>query len=333
LLSSCLGDAPDPTDPTPTQPWYDIYFTDPDNPSAASYRGGPDEVLAEAIRQARLSIDLAVYNFNLWSLRDALLEAHRRGLSVRMVTDSDNLDAPEVIDLEEAGIPVLGDRRESLMHNKFVVIDRQDVWGGSMNFTVGGAYKDNNNLIHIHSPELAKNYTNEFGEMFVDDRFGDTSLANTPFPHLDIEGTRVETYFSPDDGVANQILRLIQEARESIYFLAFDITSDDIAEAMIGQARDGLVVLGVVEESRIDGSGSEFERLHKAGIDVRKDSNQGNMHHKVIIIDEQILIVGSYNYTASAENENDENILVIHNPEIAGVYVAEFQRLFSRGQR
>ena len=72
----------------------------------------------------------------------------------------------------DAGIPVLGDRREGLMHDKFVVIDRSEVWLGSMNYTYSGTYEDNNQLIHIRSVEMAENYTTEFEEMFVDDKFG-----------------------------------------------------------------------------------------------------------------------------------------------------------------
>ena len=104
-------------------------------------------------------MDVAIYDLNLWSIRDALIAAHRRGVDVRMVTESDNMDEQEVQELKEAGIEVLGDRHESLMHDKFVVIDRLEVWTGSMNFTTGGAYLDNNNLIRLRSSKLAEDYT------------------------------------------------------------------------------------------------------------------------------------------------------------------------------
>jgi phosphatidylserine/phosphatidylglycerophosphate/cardiolipin synthase-like enzyme len=66
-----------------------------------------------------------------------LIDAHRRGVTVRLVTESDYIDVPEIQELREAGIPVLGDRREGRMHNKFVVIDRQEVWTGSLNLFTG----------------------------------------------------------------------------------------------------------------------------------------------------------------------------------------------------
>ncbi len=74
--------------------------------------------------------------------------------------------------------------------------------------------------------------------------------------------------------------------------------------------------------------GGEYDRLRAAGVNVRLDGNPANMHHKVIIIDGQVLATGSYNFSASAEERNDENTLIIHNPQIAGEYLAEFERIF-----
>jgi phosphatidylserine/phosphatidylglycerophosphate/cardiolipin synthase-like enzyme len=193
-LSACLDDPP-PAGNTPLEEWpdsngwYTVYFTDPGGPHAQSLLGGPDAELAEAIDQARLSVDAATYDLNLWSIRDALIEAHRRGVNVRLVTESDNMDSPEVQELQEAGIPVLGDRREGLMHNKFVVIDRLEVWTGSMNLTINGAYRNDNNLIRIQSSRLAKDYMAEFEEMFLDDQFGSGSPADTPFPSFSVDGS------------------------------------------------------------------------------------------------------------------------------------------------
>ncbi|MDI6770919.1 MAG: hypothetical protein QMD04_14770, partial [Anaerolineales bacterium] len=89
----------------PTTDWLQVYFTDPANPRAKEYVGGPDEALAAAMYQARLSLDVAVYSLNLWSIRDALLAAHRRGVVVRIVMESDNMDSDEAQALIAAGIP------------------------------------------------------------------------------------------------------------------------------------------------------------------------------------------------------------------------------------
>ncbi len=129
VISSCVPaiDGPVATDtaiPATAQGMaFQVYFTDPTSPNASKYEGGPDHPLELAIDAVRLSVDMAAYSLNLWSIRDALIRAYRRGVLVRMVMESDNMDGREVQDLMDAGIKIIGDRREGLMHNKFVVID------------------------------------------------------------------------------------------------------------------------------------------------------------------------------------------------------------------
>jgi len=318
----------------PPRDWYTVYFSDPGDPSSKSLRGGPDKDLAQAIRAARVSVDVAVLQLNLWSIRDALLEAHKRGVQVRLVTDSDYLDEKEVQQLIEAGIQVLGDRREGLMHNKFAVIDRQEVWTGSMNYTVNEAYRNNNNLIRLQSAQLAENYTAEFEEMFVNDQFGPGSPANTPHPTLQIGETRLQSCFSPDDGCTAQLLKVIRNARQSIYFLAYSFTSDDLANALIERFKQGLKIEGVMEASQqAENSGTQYDRFRSAGMDVRLDANPNQMHDKVMVIDGQIVVTGSFNYTYSAEKYNDENLLVIDHPQMAELYLAEFERIFNQANK
>jgi phosphatidylserine/phosphatidylglycerophosphate/cardiolipin synthase-like enzyme len=202
-----------------------------------------------------------------------------------------------------------------------------------MNYTVSDAYKNNNNLIRIRSSRLAEDYTTEFEEMFTSDKFGPSSPANTPYPSLIVEGTHLEVYFSPDDGVATHLVELINGAQQSIYFLAYSFTSNDIAEAMLSRARHGVAVSGVFEESQVNSNeGDEYDRLRKSGLDVRLDSNPQNMHHKVILIDGQIVITGSYNFSASAELKNDENVIVIYNPQIVALFMGEYNNIFKRAQ-
>lgn len=332
FLTACAPiSAPTPSDPAATpgaaNDWYAVYFSQPDGPNAASLRGGPDAALAAAIDQARLSVDAALYDLDLWSIRDALLDAYYRGVNVRVVVESDNIDREEIQALIEAGIEVLGDRREALMHNKFVVIDRLEVWTGSMNFTLNGAYRNNNNLIRVRSSRLAENYLDEFEEMFTLDLFSQAIQADTPYPSLTINGVEVETYFSPDDGVQSRLVALIDSAEESVYVMAFAFTADPLRDALLRANQRGVTVAGIIEQDQADNPGSDFEDLRAAGLTFVLDGNPHNMHHKVMIIDRQIVVTGSYNFSRSAEERNDENLLVIHSPEIAALYLAEFAGL------
>ena len=308
--------------------WYEVYFSAPDSTASSTLRDGPDAHLAESIDQARLSVDLAADSLNLWSVRDALLDAHRRGVAVRVVMESENLDAEEVQELIGGGVPLVDDRRQGLMHNKFVIIDRREVWSGSMNFTVSGAYRSDNNLIQIVSPALAENYLVEFEEMFSDHQFGADSPANTPLPMMEIEGIQVEVYFSPDDGTMLRILDLLGEARKSVYFMAYSFTDNDLAQTMIALQDSGVQVAGVMDEAQaLSNTGGEFQNLLANGVDVRLDGNPKSMHHKVIIIDGEIVVTGSYNFSRSARTRNDENTLILHSQEIAEIYLEEFGRV------
>jgi phosphatidylserine/phosphatidylglycerophosphate/cardiolipin synthase-like enzyme len=250
------------------------------------------------------------------------------------VMESDNMfdSAPQA--LMDAGIPIIGDRREGLMHDKFVVIDRSEVWMGSMNFTTSGTYEDNNNLVRIRSTKVAEDYTVEFEEMFKDDFFGPDAIAATPNPRVTVDGVPLEVYFSPDDHVAQRIVELLRAAQQSIYFMAYSFTANDFGEILRQKARDGLIVSGVMEGSQVKSNqGTEFTPLTAAGLPVYLDGNVGQMHHKVFIIDEKIVITGSYNFSASAERINDENVVIFFDPQIAAQYMAEFRRVEAEAQK
>jgi phosphatidylserine/phosphatidylglycerophosphate/cardiolipin synthase-like enzyme len=306
-----------------------VYFTAPGNDE---FRGGPDQFLVEAINQARSQVDVAIYDLNLWSIRNALIRAHNRGILVRVVVEGDSLDRPEIQEIISSGISVIPNTSENLMHNKFLVIDHSEVWTGSMNFTVNGAYRHLNNLVRVRSSLLAENYVEEFEEMFLEGYFGEDSLVNTPHPRLEIDGLILETYFSPDDSTAERIIDLILEADKSIIFMFYAFTSDGIADAILYQKNQGIKVQGVFDAYQDrTGLGGEYQRLRDGDVDVRLDGHPEKMHHKVLIIDERIVITGSYNLTRSAELKNDENTLIIHNEEIADVFINEFNWIYQDG--
>ena len=88
---------------------------------------------------------------------------------------------------------------------------------------------------------------------------------------------------------------------------------------------------GVFDEAQAKSNlGGEYERLLENGADVRLDGNRRGMHHKVILIDDQILITGSYNFSNNAKARNDENTLIIHSPEVGAIYRQEFERVWGK---
>lgn len=318
---------------------YQVFFTTPSliYPDRAATRV-PSPLLQAVISDvnaATTSIVVAVFDLDLPTLTDALVQAAQRGVQVRAIVDSENLETPEVANetgrLQKAGVPVRFDDREPFMHNKFIVLDGAVAWTGSWNMTENDTFRNNNNFIRMASAEIAADYSAEFDQMF-NGTFGTGKTSLSPNPTVQLGGGSVEVRFSPEDGAAAYVLRRIEEAKTSIRFMAFSYTSDPIADAMIGRLGAGIAVQGVIESQNSAGTGSEFSKLQEAGVSVFKDGNCYIMHHKVIIIDDHIVITGSYNFTASAEKSNDENLIIIDNADIAKQYIEEFDRVYLRAQ-
>jgi len=170
--------------------------------------------------------------------------------------------------------------------------------------------------------------------MFEDDAFGPDIEAQTPNPTVTIDGTRVDVYFSPDDGVLNALGLLLTDAEESIYFMAFSFTSNELGTVVRQKNEMGLDVKGVMDEEQISSNtGTEFDPFRQKGVDVLIDGNDGQMHHKVFIVDEKIVAFGSYNFSRGAEENNDENLIIIYNPQIAEQFMLEFERVRSHAHR
>jgi phosphatidylserine/phosphatidylglycerophosphate/cardiolipin synthase-like enzyme len=321
--------------PAPGRRWnYQVYFTTPIYPDAEASRTETImQGLIAVINQARRSLDVAVYELDLDPVGDALLAAHNRGVAVRLVTDSDSLaDDQTLIRLNKAGLPIVPDKRASIMHNKFVVVDGQAVWTGSWNFTANDTYRNNNNAIYLQSTELAQNYTAEFEEMFTDKVFGPTSTSKTPYPRLQIGKTLVETCFAPEDKCADQLIVLIRQAQQNIRFMAFSFTHPGISKAVIDRARAGVLLQGIFETRGSETDTSELARMKRQKLDVWQDGNPYTLHHKVFILDEKTVVLGSFNFTNNADQSNDENMLVIHNPELARQFLAEFNRVYDQAK-
>ncbi len=320
--------------------WIAVYFTTPRYPDdPALHTGGVDLHLVDLIDGAQKRVDVAAYQLNLPTVTDALLRAHRRGVQVRLVTDGEYEGEEMVGRLRRAGVPVTVRPKDGgIMHNKFVVVDNTWVWTGSWNLTENCTYRNNNNAVLIASPHLAENYATEFEELFRG-QFGPTSPKNTPYPTLVIEVPEeslripIEVYFAPEDKVASHLISVLAGARRSVRFMAFSFTGQEIADTLIELTRRGVSVEGVVEERGTDAAYAQYTRLKEAGIPVWVDGNPYLLHHKVFIVDEEAVALGSYNFTSNAEKENDENLLLIYNAEVAQAFLGEYSRVWQQAKR
>jgi phosphatidylserine/phosphatidylglycerophosphate/cardiolipin synthase-like enzyme len=312
--------------------WWRVFFTDPNrinNPNNLS--GSVTEKLIAYIDAAQSTIHVASFEFNLTPVAEALIAAHRRGVEVRWVTDDEygiEVDTEEgrgqFAMLEEAGIQIRDDGRSALMHNKFwISMGRPS--GLARPMTVNDHFRNNNNVIVIESPELAAIYEREFEELWSGE-FGPTSPSTVGQQSLLVARTPVQVYFASEDEAISHLIPLLESAQTSIYFMAFSYTHNGMAEAMLERAAAGVTVQGIFETRGSETEFSALPPLFCAGLPVRLDGNPGTFHHKVIIIDERIVITGSLNFSDNADNSNDENVIILTSKSIASQYLREFER-------
>ena len=288
---------------------------------------GIDEAFLDLLNRAQHSIFGAFYELQLPDAAKALIAKHAAGVDVRLVSDSDYRDRKAIQSCIEAGIPVVFDERTSLMHDKFCIVDNKWVWTGSTNITENCMYRNNNNALLIASEPLAGNYTTDFEEMFVGHTFGKGGTNPTPYPEVTVGAVRIECYFAPEDHVQAAILSQLEDAKTAIDVMAFSFTDDDIARAMAARIANGVRVRALFDTTQAGSAHSQDEFLARNGAQVFLDTNERLMHNKVIIIDTATVITGSYNFTHAAETKNDENLLVLHAPDIAQTYEREFESL------
>lgn len=293
----------------------------------------PDKLFLKLINDAQKTVDLAIFDLEEPSAAQALIAARKRGVRVRVVTDSDNMAEPGNSRLprqiheqmKKAGIPIKGDNRRPFMHNKFMIIDGETVVSGSLNLTPYSMYRDNNNSLRIHSQQLAANYQAEFERLFTQEQFG-SNPHTIPFPVVKVDGATIQTYFSPRGGTKQAILDTLAKAGKSIRLMAFSITDVDVQQLLVKKQREGVRVEGIFDGCMIS-QYSIYQDLLTKNIPVMIDGNQALLHSKVFIVDGQVVITGSYNFSRNAEERNNENTLIIRSPKVAGFYNQEFERL------
>lgn len=269
------------------------------------------------LNSAKETIHCALFDLDLKNIINTLaLKSHE--VEVKIVIDDVNYE-------EQIKGNVKLDNSNQLMHNKFCIIDNKAVWTGSFNPTENGDKKNNNNVVVFYSKLLAENFENEFNELW-NENFGDGEKVKNQIIFLN--NKKIENYFCPEDECEDQVVRIIRNAKKSIYFMTFSFTSERIADQIL--FKENIDIKGVFE-GRGSGGYSQYERLKDFGLNVIKDKNKAIMHHKVFIIDNEIVITGSYNPTGSGNKRNDENIVIIHDKVIAGKFLEEFEKIYDKG--
>lgn len=310
-----------------------------------------EDTLIAYINRAEQSIDFCIYNINnfgLTNVSQALNAAWDRGIQVRLIT-SGNTSHSGVNELRDE-IPVLvrpDISNGGIMHNKFAVIDANTddpdkvwVWTGSTNISLDQVNSDANNMVFIQDQSLAKTYKIEFEEMWgtnslqpnlAEAKFGEDKTDNTPHEFI-IGGKRIESYFSPSDNTNQKIINAINTANNDLEVETMLITRTDLAYSISDAAQRGVNVHVITNYSpdNTDAVNGILSEALPQGKYIFDDLANGILHNKLAVIDAKLtssdpqVITGSHNWSYSADTQNDENTLIIHDAGIANSYLRQF---------
>lgn len=302
--------------------------------------GNIENEIINMINQATTSIDIAVYNNTRSAIVNALDNAHNNGVQVRYIANSGSATSNAALS-PAPSFPVFYVNTNDLMHNKFMVIDANSsnnawVWTGSCNWTYTDMYTNYNNLVAIQDQALAQAYTIEFEEMWGSSganynssnaKAGSLKTDNTPHT-FNIGGKMVELYFSPSDNTTSKIESTLYNADNDIEFSLLAFTKNELGTAIRNQHQAGILEHGMMEN--INDFGSEFNWLSGQGVNILADNHATDLHHKYVIVDagdigsDPMVLTGSHNWTTAAEERNDENTLIIHDKDVANLFLQEF---------
>jgi len=140
--------------------------------------------------------------------------------------------------------------------------------------------------------------------------------------------TVLGVYFSPQGGCEGQVVHWIDRANETLHVLIYSFTNDAIGDAVVRAHQRGVEVKVVFEESQVS-SYSEYWKLQSIGALVRNDTNSGRMHHKTAVIDGYVILTGSFNWSAAAEERNNENMMILRSEDLAHVFEEAFQTIWA----
>ena len=153
-----------------------------------------------------------------------------------------------------------------------------------------------------------------------------------------------KVYFSPEGGAEEALVEILDGARQEVCIAVYFFTSRPLAKAVL-KAHERGVKIRVIIDGTNESDYSKGYYLRKRGVDVRyargvakpvrksrkakyRERKYGIMHHKFMVVDDKLVATGSYNWTASAQKWNRENLLVINSSSLARKYTREFDKIW-----
>jgi phosphatidylserine/phosphatidylglycerophosphate/cardiolipin synthase-like enzyme len=146
------------------------------------------------------------------------------------------------------------------------------------------------------------------------------------FLPLSITAENWQVFFSPHGGCTEAVVEKLSSAKSNVLVQAYSFTSTPIAKALVNAANRGVKVSVVLDKSQQTGKYTSATYIQNNGIEPLIDTQHAIAHNKVIVIDDHIVITGSFNFTKAAEEKNAENLLIIDNAELAKKYTDNWNK-------
>ncbi len=308
-----------------------VYFTTP-----YSTADQLKNAVLNVLKDAHSSIHMAVYSLKDYDMINLLRKKIKENVDVEIAMEAGNVTF-SVIGLKKLGAKLyLDDNDRALTHDKFIIVDGEEVITGSTNFTPNGFEYNCNNSVFIRSKYVAEDFEREFNN-FRNGRFHNEKVSDNKF-NFTVDGIKIEVYFSPEDMIRDKIFKYLTTVNHNLYFAIYAFSDYQLANTFELLEGKGYKIYGIMDEDW-DGPGGYGYNIYeslKDKVNVELDKNQeGLWHNKFMIIDagtksDPMVLTGSYNYTLSANYKNDENLIVIHSQKAAEIYKDYFTKWWEK---
>jgi len=304
--------------------------------------GAPDDlekVVVDFIDGAEKRLEVAVQELDNENIVKALVRARQRKCVVKVVLEGHYLKTKRGLAdpykpgganetnrffhdaILRAHIDVKTDFNADIFHQKFIIRDRESLLTGSTNFTPTGTGQNLNHLVVVHDKDVAKIYYREFKEI-QQGHFGKLNEGHDPAPpDVTVSKVPIRVVFAPDHNPEMEIMKQMQKAKKRIDFAIFTFAqSSGIDDTMIAMVQAGRKVRGALNGESANQDWAATRPVKNAGAElhlVHKSGPLNKLHHKLMVLDGQVVIAGSFNYTRPATRLNDENVIILGDLESA----------------
>ncbi len=264
----------------------------------------------QAVKDANSSIHLYTYTLTDPEFIEHLIEKSHSGIPVTIICDKESAKKTKL--LFGRSIKIIPRDNDALMHLKILLIDEKKVLLGSANMTKDSLTMHHNNVCTIHSENLAQHLLALTEELQRPNNLTGSSIPEKTFR---IGGQHIEMWMlAGNPRASKRLIQLIDSAKKSIKVAMFTFTRYDMTHALLRASKRGVKVEVAIDKKCVLGDGKHVANLlFYQNVPLKTNRGAPLLHHKCMIVDDEIFVTGSANWTKRAFNDNDDFFMVIHH--------------------